>query len=92
MSPIPSDQEKHQPSTSEGIDTGHEQIDQQFDLNPADIAAHTPSLRGRKLTAAVAFVAGTGFTLFGCVKKYLTIEILILRFKNLGMTKASCRR
>ncbi|KIK33073.1 hypothetical protein CY34DRAFT_813852 [Suillus luteus UH-Slu-Lm8-n1] len=66
MSLIPSDQEKHQPSTtSEGIDTGHDQIDQQFDLNPADIAAHTPSLRGRKLTAAVAFVAGTGFTLFG---------------------------
>ncbi|KIK35386.1 hypothetical protein CY34DRAFT_57240, partial [Suillus luteus UH-Slu-Lm8-n1] len=31
----------------------------------ADIAAHAPSLRGRKLTAAVAFVAGTGFTLFG---------------------------
>ncbi|KAG1768789.1 hypothetical protein EDD22DRAFT_870650 [Suillus occidentalis] len=65
MFPIPSDQEKHQPSTAEEIDTGHEQINRQFDLNTADIAAHTPSLRGRKLTAAVAFVAGTGFTLFG---------------------------
>jgi hypothetical protein len=69
MSPIPSDQEKHQPSTVEGVDTDHEPINQQFDLNPADIAAHEPSLRGRKLTAAVAFVAGTGFTLFGYVKK-----------------------
>ncbi|KAG1840905.1 general substrate transporter [Suillus subalutaceus] len=38
---------------------------QQFDLDPADIAAYAPLLRGRKLTAAVAFVAGTGFTLFG---------------------------
>ncbi|KAG1890589.1 uncharacterized protein F5891DRAFT_1131629 [Suillus fuscotomentosus] len=40
-------------------------INQQFDLDPADIAIHAPSLHGRKLTAAVAFVAGTGFTLLG---------------------------
>ncbi|KAG2365289.1 general substrate transporter [Suillus spraguei] len=38
---------------------------QQFSLEPADIVAHAPSLRGRKLMAAVALVAGTGFTLFG---------------------------
>jgi sugar porter (SP) family MFS transporter len=60
-----SDQEKHQPSVAENADVHHEQIKQQFDLDPADIAAHAPLLRGRKLTAAVAFVAGTGFTLFG---------------------------
>ncbi|KAG2111415.1 general substrate transporter [Suillus cothurnatus] len=60
-----SDQEKHQPSVGENADIHHEQIKQQFDLDPADIAAHAPLLRGRKLTAAVAFVAGTGFTLFG---------------------------
>jgi MFS family permease len=58
-------QEKHQPSVGENADIHHEQIKQQFDLDPADIAAHAPLLRGRKLTAAVAFVAGTGFTLFG---------------------------
>jgi hypothetical protein len=67
MSPLPSGQEKHQPSTAEAIDTAHEQMNQQFDLHPADIATHAPSLRGRKLIAAVAFVAGTGFTLFGYV-------------------------
>ncbi|CCM04837.1 uncharacterized protein FIBRA_07030 [Fibroporia radiculosa] len=30
-----------------------------------EIRAAAPSLRGRRLTAALAFVAGTGFTLFG---------------------------
>ncbi|KAG1854934.1 general substrate transporter [Suillus subalutaceus] len=65
MSLPPSDQEKHLPSIGEKTDTDHEQINQQFDLDPVDIAAHAPSLRGRKLTAAVAFVAGTGFTLLG---------------------------
>ncbi|KAG2339173.1 general substrate transporter [Suillus weaverae] len=60
-----SDQEKHQPSVAEQADADYEQIYQQFDLDPADIATHAPSLRGHKLTAAVAFVAGTGFTLFG---------------------------
>ncbi|KAG2339180.1 general substrate transporter [Suillus weaverae] len=60
-----SDQEKHQPSVAENTDLYHEQIKQQFGLDPADIATHAPPLRGRKLSAAVAFVAGTGFTLFG---------------------------
>jgi len=62
MSLSSSDLEKRQIAEK----TDHEQV-QQLDLNPADIAAHMPSLRGRKLTAAVAFVAGTGFTLFGCI-------------------------
>ncbi|KIJ58852.1 hypothetical protein HYDPIDRAFT_33764 [Hydnomerulius pinastri MD-312] len=34
-------------------------------ISDEEIAAHAPSMRGRTLTAAVAFVAGTGFTLFG---------------------------
>ncbi|KAG1768791.1 general substrate transporter [Suillus occidentalis] len=65
MSLPSSDQEKHQLSIAENTDLRHEQIKQQFGLDLADISAHAPSLRGRKLTAAVAFVAGTGFTLFG---------------------------
>jgi hypothetical protein len=31
----------------------------------AEVASTHMSLRGRKLTAAIAFVTGTGFTLFG---------------------------
>ncbi|KAG2742042.1 general substrate transporter [Suillus brevipes Sb2] len=31
----------------------------------AEVASHAPRLRGRKLTVSIAFVAGTGFTLFG---------------------------
>ncbi|KAG2081113.1 general substrate transporter [Suillus discolor] len=65
MSLPPTNQEKYWPSIAEKIDADQEQINQQFDLDPADIAIHAPSLRGRKLTAAVAFVAGTGFTLLG---------------------------
>lgn len=30
-----------------------------------DVLSHAPRMRGRQLTAALAFVAGTGFTLFG---------------------------
>ena len=29
------------------------------------LAKYAPAFRGRKLTAALAFIAGTGFTLFG---------------------------
>ncbi|KAG1724917.1 general substrate transporter [Suillus lakei] len=65
MSLPSSGQEKHQLSIAEKADLHYQEMKQQFGLDPADIAAHAPSLRGRKLTAAVAFVAGTGFTLFG---------------------------
>jgi hypothetical protein len=34
-----------------------------FDM---DVERYRLTLRGKKLTAALAFVAGTGFTLFGC--------------------------
>lgn len=45
---------------------------QEFENKPlsdfdAEVERHHLSLRGKKLTAALAFVAGTGFTLFGCV-------------------------
>jgi hypothetical protein len=33
----------------------------------ADVIAKAPSMRGRRLNWAIAFVAGTGFTLFGRV-------------------------
>lgn len=33
----------------------------------AEVESHRLTLRGKKLTAALAFVAGTGFTLFGSV-------------------------
>jgi hypothetical protein len=59
------DQEKHRSSLVEKI--SHGQITPEFDLDPAEVASHAPSLRGRKLTAAAAFIAGTGFTLFGYV-------------------------
>ncbi|KAJ8593401.1 general substrate transporter [Rhizopogon salebrosus TDB-379] len=63
MSLPPPDQEKHRSSLVEKI--SHGQITPEFDLDPAEVASHAPSLRGRKLTAAAAFIAGTGFTLFG---------------------------
>ena len=34
-------------------------------LRKEDVERHALSLRGRTLTASLAFVAGTGFTLFG---------------------------
>lgn len=33
----------------------------------AEVIANAPSMRGRRLNWAIAFVAGTGFTLFGYV-------------------------
>lgn len=38
----------------------------------AEVAAAAPRLRGPALTAAIAFVAGTGFTLFGYVIMFRT--------------------
>ncbi|KAI0321836.1 general substrate transporter [Amylostereum chailletii] len=38
---------------------------QRHGFSEEEIQAHAPSLRGRKLTAAIAFISGTGFTLFG---------------------------
>ncbi|EGN95888.1 hypothetical protein SERLA73DRAFT_76938 [Serpula lacrymans var. lacrymans S7.3] len=47
--------------------TQHEEIEisrQSLDFD-AEVASHALSLRGTKLSVAIAFVAGTGFTLFG---------------------------
>lgn len=44
----------------------HEEIGNHgLQIDEAVVASHAPSMRGRMLTIAVAFVAGTGFTLFG---------------------------
>ncbi|KAG1727019.1 general substrate transporter [Suillus lakei] len=48
-------------STFEGEEKQHHE-ETSFD---AEVASHALRLRGRKLTIAIAFVAGTGFTLFG---------------------------
>ncbi|ETW84398.1 MFS sugar transporter [Heterobasidion irregulare TC 32-1] len=58
-------------SETKNPDTDH--VDRKYEdgrvTTPSDfdqeVASHAPLLRGRKLTAALAFVAGTGFTLFG---------------------------
>jgi hypothetical protein len=44
------------------------------------------TLRGRKLTMAIAFVAGTGFTLFGCEGPH--IKIITSKYDNSVTTKA----
>ncbi|KAG1814728.1 general substrate transporter [Suillus subaureus] len=48
-------------STFEGEERKHYE-ETSFD---AEVASHALHLRGRKLTISIAFVAGTGFTLFG---------------------------
>ena len=52
--------EDHVPSKSES----HEKF-QHTAAFETEVAAAAPRLSGHKLTAAIAFVAGTGFTLFG---------------------------
>lgn len=42
----------------------------------AEVQAAAPQLHGRKLTAALAFVAGTGFTLFGYVLSISRVRVL----------------
>jgi hypothetical protein len=51
-------------STFEGEEKKHYE-ETSFD---AEVASHALRLRGRKLTISIAFVAGTGFTLFGFVQ------------------------
>lgn len=43
------------------------------------LRAAAPKLRGRKLSAALAFVAGTGFTLFGCVAPAFLLASQLMR-------------
>lgn len=52
------------------------------------IRVASPKLRGRALTAALAFVAGTGFTLFGYVSTECTSRLSgSFIGDNLGMIK-----
>ncbi|EPQ59314.1 sugar transporter [Gloeophyllum trabeum ATCC 11539] len=57
------------PSPSKSKDTTDWRVDDATDTPPsefeAEVTSHLPTLRGRRLTAALAVVAGTGFTLFG---------------------------
>jgi len=56
----------------------------------AEVASHALNLRGRKLTASIAFVAGTGFTLFGFVQSIVYVmdeiptEICIMQLRPRG--------
>ena len=62
-------QTSNPPHVSDGDGTEKTKTETQVAVGPADfdaeVAAAAPSLRGPPLTAAIAFVAGTGFTLFG---------------------------
>ncbi|TFY54378.1 hypothetical protein EVJ58_g8903 [Rhodofomes roseus] len=63
MSPSPASSASGHASVSE---KGHKETVRTYGAEmDAEIRAHAPALRGRRLTAALAFVAGTGFTLFG---------------------------
>lgn len=67
------------PSPIRSRDADSSQTEKQTDVEvgvPSDVSEYedqlreaAPKLRGRQLTAALAFVAGTGFTLFGCVER-----------------------
>ncbi|EMD40622.1 hypothetical protein CERSUDRAFT_44561 [Gelatoporia subvermispora B] len=48
----------------------------------AQIREAAPALRGRKLTAAIAFVAGTGFTLFGYDQGVMSALLTANQFEN----------
>lgn len=58
-----------------------------------DVEKHALSLRGSTLTAALAFVAGTGFTLFGYASDWNdeSVSLRLLLGYLLDMTKALCR-
>lgn len=55
-----SDTEKREGTHVEGVEIDSTAFN-------AEVDSLRLSLRGRKLTAAIAFVTGTGFTLFGSV-------------------------
>jgi len=57
-----SDLETHEKAVQQ---TFEDNTGESFDQLERDVAANKPRLQGRTLTAALAFVAGTGFTLFG---------------------------
>ena len=54
------------------------QYSENIAVTESEIHAAKPYLRGRALTAALAFVAGTGFTLFGYAIKLLAYDWTLL--------------
>ncbi|KAI9056542.1 general substrate transporter [Trametes sanguinea] len=48
----------------------------------AEVAASAPFLRGKALTAAIAFVAGTGFTLFGYDQGVMSALLTAKQFED----------
>ena len=60
----------------------------------AEVVASAPRLSGPALTAAIAFVAGTGFTLFGyvCNLRLPTSVTLAYALHNQGMIRVLCPR
>lgn len=65
MSPINKDTRRAKNQNFENVsDTPHSDFE-------AEVEQHHLSLRGRRLTAALAFVAGAGFTLFGYIVSIL---------------------
>lgn len=63
-------------------------------LHNEDVERHALSLRGKTLTASLAFVAGAGFTLFGYVSdwKHGPYRVLeLIGYLPVGMIKALCR-
>ena len=59
----------------------------------AEVEAAAPRLKGPMLTAAIAFVAGTGFTLFGCVCGSFHCNLASQSERDSSATiKASCPR
>jgi len=56
----------------------------------ANVERYHLTLRGKQLTAALAFVAGTGFTLFGCCF-ICYYRIIMTDHVVTAMTKVSCQ-
>lgn len=76
------------PNTNEKTLMDHEKESR---LQEEDVERHALSLRGKTLTAALALVAGTGFTLFGYAFCTVFCNSLSETWIFVDMIKASCR-
>ncbi|KAG9082483.1 hypothetical protein FRC06_004972 [Ceratobasidium sp. 370] len=88
-------------SRSEDGETSHTQSNDQIDffglkISDEDIERHRPKLRGAKLTGFLAFIAGTGFTLFGydqgVLSALLTAEKFVETFPTTSPVPATMQR
>ncbi|KAG8730012.1 hypothetical protein FRC12_020560 [Ceratobasidium sp. 428] len=82
-------------SASENAETSRTQSNDQMDslgidISDEEIERYSPRLRGGKLTGLLAFVAGTGFTLFGydqgVLSALLTAEKFVETFPTTSAT------